>query len=66
MVKIYKRNCNYCKKYYKGYGKSFCSLKCASISSPKCFKKGQKAPNWNGFKKGVKPWSKYLTGKDFL
>ena len=25
---IYKRKCNYCKKYYEGYGKKFCSGSC--------------------------------------
>lgn len=28
MAKIYKRNCDYCHKYYEGRGKNFCSGKC--------------------------------------
>ena len=29
MPKIYKRICNYCKKYYEGYGKKYCGRSCA-------------------------------------
>lgn len=28
MAKIYKRNCDYCGKYYEGVGKKFCSIIC--------------------------------------
>jgi Fe-S-cluster-containing dehydrogenase component len=29
-MKIYKRKCDFCKKYYEGRGKFFCSRKCKS------------------------------------
>lgn len=59
MVKIYKRNCNYCGKYYEGFGKQFCKLKCSTTASPRGFKKGNKPIA--GFKKGNVGWNKGLT-----
>ena len=54
MTKIYKRKCNYCNKYYEGYGKFFCSRKCAIIGQiHKGFKKGENIGN--KFAKGNKP-----------
>lgn len=35
----YKRNCNYCKKYYEGRGKFFCSKKCKANYNPYWFGK---------------------------
>jgi hypothetical protein len=31
MSKIYKRNCDVCGSYYKGYGAYFCSIRCKAI-----------------------------------
>ena len=44
--RIYKRNCDYCGKYYEGRGGQYCSSKCVSrVISP--FVKGEKHPFWN-------------------
>jgi len=48
MPKIYKRNCNYCKKYYKGTGKFFCSRSCKGKADG--FQKGH--PFYKGAEKG--------------
>jgi len=58
MVKKYRRNCNYCGKYYEGYGKNFCSLKCSTTFLPRGFKKGNQYGKLN---KGNKGWNKGLT-----
>ena len=47
MPKIYRKDCDYCGRYYEKPAKRFCSLKCASKYSSKypnkgCFKKGHK------------------------
>ena len=40
MPKIYKRNCNNCREFYKGQGKYFCSNKCRMIKEPINWKGG--------------------------
>lgn len=45
MPKVYRRNCDYCNKYYEKPAKRFCSLKCAT-------KYSSEHPNSGTFKKG--------------
>ena len=59
---FYKRNCKYCKKYYEGWGKEFCSRACVNrfvlkgkpSNSPSTWRKGKTSganhPNWKGGK----------------
>lgn len=53
MVKIQKRYCNNCGKYYEGFGKQYCSYKCSNI--------------YTAFRKGHIPWNKgygdYIKGE---
>jgi hypothetical protein len=51
MPRIYKRNCDYCGKEYKGEGIKFCGRVCG--------RKGQKKV---GYKKGMIPWNKGTKG----
>lgn len=46
MPKIYKRHCNYCKKYYEGRGKFFCSWNCFGKAHI-----GKNNPVWNSTKR---------------
>jgi len=78
MPKIYKRNCDYCRKYYEGYGERYCSRVCnlkASIGLRKEKHKGKHfSPNTefkkghipiSGFKKGHIPWDKGIKREKF-
>ena len=58
-MRINKRHCNNCGKYYEGRGEKYCSSKCCSqVVSP--FVKGHKYRHNNnkGHKKGNIPWNK--------
>lgn len=49
MPKTYKRNCDYCGKYYENWGKHFCSWKCyvkSGFSSKSQLR--EKNYNWKG------------------
>jgi hypothetical protein len=64
MPRIYKRNCDYCNKYYKSQAKKFCSYKCKGLfqstqERPEWVRKviskskmGNKNPQWKGDKVG--------------
>jgi len=51
MPKIYKKKCDYCDKYYEGYGIYFCSIDCS--------RKGKKRV---GFKKGYNIGNQHAKG----
>jgi hypothetical protein len=45
MPRIHKRNCDYCKAFYKGVGFKYCSKKCSEVCMVK-----EKSPSWKGGK----------------
>jgi len=75
MVKIYKKHCDYCGKYYEGRGRFYCSYSCSAKSDTHHhFQKGHNFGFQKGvhppteFKKGLIPWNKgkklpHLSGK---
>lgn len=62
--RIYKRNCNVCKKYYEGRGAMYCGSICQNkITSP--FKKGVNHPYWKGDDVGLSALHEWMFKRKF-